>query len=100
MAPAELIAWQEVPNMIPIQELLHRIQWDPEFGRADFEIGYLDRVAHRISRVPWAQVSLVPGNQFALEVIEDDGSRHMVPLHRVREVWRDGCLIWQRPAEQ
>jgi len=21
-----------------------------------------------------------------------------VPLHRIREVWRDGELIWRRPA--
>lgn len=82
--------------MIPIQDLLHRIQWDPEFGRAEFEIGYLDRLAHCISRIPWRQVRLEPGEHFALEVTEDDGSRHMVPLHRVREVWRDGVLIWQR----
>lgn len=82
--------------MIPIQDLLHRIQWDPEFGRGEFEIGYLDRLAHRISRVPWRQVRLETGEHFALEVIEADGSRHMVPLHRVREVWRDGELIWQR----
>jgi len=24
--------------MIPIHELLHRIRWDPEFGKSDFEI--------------------------------------------------------------
>jgi uncharacterized protein (UPF0248 family) len=82
--------------VMPIQDLLHRIQWDPEFGRGEFRIGYLDRVAHRIVHVSWPQVRLEPGEHFALEVIEDDGSLHMVPLHRVREVWRDGELIWQR----
>lgn len=83
--------------MQPIQDLLHRIQWDPVFGQGLFEIGYLDRLAHSVVRVPWARVRLAPGEHFALEVEEEDGSLHMVPLHRVRAVWRDGVLIWQRP---
>jgi uncharacterized protein (UPF0248 family) len=32
------------------------------------------------------------------KALEDDGSRHSVPYHRVREVWRDGELIWARKA--
>lgn len=84
--------------MMPIQDLLHRIQWDPAFGQGAFEIGYLDRLAHRIVRVPWRQVRFQPGEHFALEVAGDDGHAHMVPLHRVRQVWRDGALIWQRPS--
>jgi uncharacterized protein (UPF0248 family) len=39
--------------MIPIQDLLHRIQWDPEFGSAAFEIGYVDRVAGGTVRKVW-----------------------------------------------
>lgn len=82
--------------MMPIQDLLHRIQWDPAFGQGAFELGYLDRPAQRIVRVPWRQVRFPAGEHFALEVIGDDGCTHMVPLHRVRTVWRDGELIWQR----
>lgn len=82
--------------MQPIQDLLHRIQWDADFGRADFVIGYLDHVAHSIVRVPWPRVRFDRGEHFAIEVQEEEGGWHMVPLHRVREVWRDGALIWQR----
>ena len=85
--------------MTPIQDLLHRIQWDADFGRADFIIGYLDHLAHAIVRVPWRRVQFARGEHFALDVQEEDGSTHMVPLHRVREVWRDGALIWQRAPE-
>lgn len=82
--------------MIPIQDLLHRIRWDPGFGKAEFEIGYLDRVTGRIVRVPFERVRFEAGEHFAFEAVEDDGSVHAVPLHRVREVWRDGEVIWQR----
>jgi len=35
---------------------------------------------------------------FAFEAVEDDGSTHSIPYHRVRAVWRDGELIWSRPG--
>lgn len=82
--------------MIPIQDLLHRIQWDPEFGKGEYVLGYYDRVARRVTRVPLRRIRLEEGEHFAFEAIEDDGSAHSVPLHRVRELWRDGALIWKR----
>lgn len=86
--------------MIPIHELLQRMRWDPEFGKGKLEIGYEDRVAGHIVRVPLARVYLERGEHFAFDAVEDDGSTHMVPFHRVREVWRDGKLIWQRPPKE
>jgi uncharacterized protein (UPF0248 family) len=85
--------------MIPIQELLHRIQWDSEFGKAEFVIGYLDRVSGTVARVPFRRIRFPSGGHFALEVVEDDGAVHDVPLHRMREVWRDGVLIWHREPQ-
>ena len=86
--------------MIPIHELLHRIRWDPEFGKGAFELGYDDHVAGRLVRIPLTRLHLEPGDRFAFEAVEDDGSLHMVPFHRVRAVWRDGALIWKRPPRQ
>jgi uncharacterized protein (UPF0248 family) len=85
--------------MIPIQDLLHRIQWDFEFGKAEFVVGYLDRVSRTVARVPFRRIRFPSGEHFAFEVAEDDGAVHDVPLHRVREVWRDGVLIWHREPQ-
>jgi uncharacterized protein (UPF0248 family) len=82
--------------MTPIQDLLHRIQWDPQFGQGRFVIGYYDRVSGRVERVPFQQLSLGSGNRFSFELVSANGQVRMVPLHRVREVWRNGQLIWQR----
>ena len=82
--------------MIPIQDLLHRIQWDREFGRAAFEIGYVDRVAGGNARVPFSDVRLEHGQLVVPNAFEEDGSPATIPLHRIREVWRDGQLLWQR----
>lgn len=84
--------------MVPIQDILHRIQWDAQFGNASFMIGYYDRLDRRIVRVPFRRVHLARGQRFSFDVEEEDGTSHMVPFHRVREVWRNGDLIWQRGA--
>ena len=85
--------------MIPVQDLLHRIRWDPAFGQGDYEIGYVDRVAGGVVRVPFRDVRVGAGDAGMLEVLGADGLTHHVPLHRVREVWRDGTRIWQRAPE-
>lgn len=84
--------------MTPIQDLLHRIQWDPQFAQGEFVIGYYDRVCRDIVRVPLRRVHLAKEERFSFEAVEADGAVHTVPLHRVREVWHDGQLIWRREA--
>lgn len=86
--------------MTPIHALLARIHWDCDFGRGRFTIGYWDRIARSIVRVPPARIQFDPADRARLPAIEPDGSVHEVPLHRVREVWRDGRLIWQRRRER
>lgn len=82
--------------VIPIRELLNRIRWDPEFGKGDFVVGYYDRVEDRILRVPISELRFDPEDHFAVEVAAADGEVHSVPLHRVKEVYKDGELIWRR----
>ena len=82
--------------MMPIHELLNRIRWDREFGRADFIIGYYDRVADALIRVPLREIFFEPGDHFAFDLYDDEGVLHSIPLHRIREVYRDGQLIWHR----
>lgn len=84
--------------MIPIEALLNRIRWDPEFGRGRFTIGYYDRVRREIVTVPLEQIHLAAGNHVSFTAVEPDGTVHEVPLHRVREVHRDGVCVWRRPA--
>jgi uncharacterized protein (UPF0248 family) len=86
--------------VIPIRALLDRIRWDPEFGRGDFTLGYYDRVERRVVKVPLARIHLEPGHHFSFTAVAADGSIHEVPFHRVREVYRDGELIWQRPVRR
>lgn len=88
--------------MIPIHELLSRIRWDPAFAKSRFVIGYRDRLAGRVLHVDLRQIAWDADNPAFLELLDEDGVAHSIPFHRIREVWRDGSLIWQRhpPGEQ
>jgi uncharacterized protein (UPF0248 family) len=86
----------ESGRMIPIHELLNRIRWDADFAAGRFVIGYYDRVADQVIRVPISRVHLTPGEHFAFQVTDADGATHEVPFHRVREVYKNEALIWHR----
>jgi len=80
--------------MTPIHELLSRIRHDKQFGRGQFEIGYLDRREGRIHRVPFHQIGFPQRRAF--ELLDEAGQLRRIPFHRVREVYKDGERIWQR----
>ena len=83
--------------MIPIHKLLDRIRWDKDFGQGRFEIGYYDRHEDAIERVELQSV-LFPasGERHVFELTDETGIVRRIPFHRIREVYRDGRLIWQR----
>ena len=83
-------------TVTPIHELLNRIRWDKEFGRADFIIGYHDRISGKIERVPFTRLAFPADDHFRFVVVDEEGAVHNIPYHRVREVFRDGALIWHR----
>lgn len=84
--------------MIPIHELLNRILWDPEYGAAEFVIGYYDRIENRVLKIPLRELYFDREDHFDFELIDQEGVHHTIPLHRIREVYRNGELIWHRDA--
>ena len=86
--------------MIPIQDLLHRIRWDPMFGQGRFEVAYVDHASEALVRVPLDALRFDPAEPFGFELAGTDGEERFIPFHRVREVYRDGAVIWQRTAHR
>ena len=82
--------------MIPIQELLNRIRWDPEFGKASFQLGYYDRAEDRIILVAFKELIFPPESTQTFQIVDADGQLQRVPFHRVREVYKDSQCIWRR----
>jgi uncharacterized protein (UPF0248 family) len=81
--------------MQPIHELLNQIRWDPNF-RGDFVIAFVDHSKPELVRIAMRDMRFAEG-RFAFEMLTDDDSVVSIPLHRIRQVYRDGQLIWSRP---
>lgn len=82
--------------MQPIHELLARIRWDAAFAESRFVIGYLDRQAGSVLHADLREIAWDVDNPSFFDLVDEEGVTHSIPFHRVREVWRDGALIWQR----
>ena len=82
--------------MIPIHELLNRIRWDKEYGDAEFVLGYYDRIENKIINVPFKELYFDKQDHFDFTLVDEQGEVHTIPLHRIRTVYRDGELIWER----
>jgi len=85
--------------MQPINELLARIRWDAHYSASRFVIGYWDRVEGKVLHMDLRSVAWDAENPSFFALVDEDGLSHSIPFHRVREVWRDGTLIWQRHPE-
>jgi len=79
--------------MIPIQEILHRIQWDNDFGQAEFIIAYHDRFEDDLIKAPLKELCFDREDPFDFELIDDMGVSRTIPLHRIREVYKNSRLI-------
>ena len=81
--------------MIPIHELLSRIHWDKQFGQRDFVIAYYDKVEDCLVRIPLREILFKPDDHSSFDLIDQNGVLHSIPMHRIREVYKDGELIWR-----
>jgi len=86
--------------VIPIHELLNKIRWDKAFGAAEFSIGYYDRVAATNLVVPFTALNFSSHDHFEFTLVDDEGVVHTIPFHRIRQVFRNGELIWERHVEE
>ncbi len=84
--------------MTPIHELLSRIRWDKEFGQGEFEIGYCDRFEDGVHRVALQALTFPEDDRHTFQVVDESGQARRIPFHRVREVVKDGQIIWRRPG--
>ncbi|MEW6132060.1 MAG: DUF504 domain-containing protein [Pseudomonadota bacterium] len=82
--------------MVPIHELLSRIRWDESLGKSRFVIGYWDRMENRILHADLREIFRDRDNPGLFDFTDENGVSHSIPFHRVREVWQDGRLIWER----
>jgi len=82
--------------MMPIHELLARIRWDSAFGRGQFTLGYIDHDTDELRYVPFKDARPDRNNPSMLDLVDKHGELVSLPLHRIRQVLRNGERIRQR----
>ncbi|HEY5716764.1 MAG TPA: DUF504 domain-containing protein [Psychromonas sp.] len=82
--------------MQPIHELLNRIRWDPEFGRGEFVVCFLDRIEAQLIKLPLSEITFISGDHYFFHYLDEEGDEHCVPFHRIKAVYKNGEVIWQR----
>ncbi len=80
--------------MITITELLNKIKWDAQEDPADYTLAYYDRVENTLKEIKLTRVTVEEG--FMRTRI--DGTDVQIPLHRIKEVKKQGKTIWKRPT--
>jgi len=83
----------------PIQEVLNRIRWDPSYeGGRRFALTYVDHAKAIPVLVPFSSVTFDAGSSRMIGIEDGEGEVRKIPLHRIRQVFRDGVVIWARPS--
>ena len=74
---------------------VREIEARSNFGRADFRIGYYDRIEHSLVLKALTDIKFPKDSYSAFEWNDNEGETHTIPLHRIKAVYRNGELIWQ-----
>lgn len=84
------VSYAESAKMIPIQELLNKIKWDPREKPEQYSLVYLD--LGRLVEIPYKEVTIEGADM----IIKKEGKRVEIPLHRIRQVKKAGVVVWSR----
>jgi uncharacterized protein (UPF0248 family) len=75
-----------------IGDLLNKIRWDKKVNPEEYTLLYFDRIDEKLYEVSFTAIAR-KGNFIT---ILKDGKEYSVPLHRIRQVKRNGKLVWER----
>jgi len=78
--------------MMYIGDLLNKIRWDKNSKPEEYMIVYFDRMAGKSYEVAFTAIGR-EGNFFTITI---NGRKTSIPLHRIRQVKRNGKAIWER----
>lgn len=79
--------------MIYIRDLLNKIKWDPNEHPKDYTIFYYDRIKKINKKLRFDYIKEIESLFILVEV---DDKKINLPIHRIREVRKNGKLIWKR----
>ncbi|MCD4666529.1 DUF504 domain-containing protein [archaeon] len=79
--------------MIYILDLLNKIKWDDNEIPEDYTLVYYDKVSNINKEIKLTDIKDIENLFIVLEV---KGKEVNIPLHRIKEVKKEGKIIWKR----
>lgn len=78
--------------MTYIGDLLNRIRWDKQLKPEEYTLLYFDRIAEKTFEISFTKIGRI-GNFI---VIKRGDTKVHIPLHRIRQVKKNGKVVWER----
>ena len=75
-----------------IGDLLNKMRWDKNLKPEEYTIIYFDRIAEKTFEIPFNSM----GRKGNFITTLRHGQEVHIPLHRIRQVRRNGKVIWER----
>ena len=75
-----------------VGDLLNRLRWDKNLKPQEYVLVYIDRIEEKNYEIPLTAIAR-KGNFI---MILKQGKEQSIPLHRIRQVKRNGKVIWER----
>jgi uncharacterized protein (UPF0248 family) len=77
--------------MQSIKDLINKIKWDKRENPEDYSLIYIDLGKRK--KLAYTLIKRLEGN---FMVIEKNNEETEIPLHRIREVLKNGKVVWKR----
>ncbi len=76
-----------------IKDLINKIKWNKNLNPDDYTLIYIDRIDKNKKKMNFTDIEKIEGS-FLMLTKEDKEVN--IPLHRIREVRKQGKLVWKR----
>lgn len=79
--------------MIYILDLLNKIKWDSRENQEHYTLYYQDRIENKLKEIRYTDIIAIEPPCMLLSL---NKKITYIPLHRIREIKKQGKVIWQR----
>jgi len=79
--------------MISIKDLLNKVKWDKKEEPSDYTVVYEDKLEKKYKEIAYNKIKKIEG---AFMVLDREGEEVNIPLHRVKQVRKNGMVVWNR----
>lgn len=75
--------------MLPIKQLLDKIRWDKRENPDSYTLYYYDRIKDNLVELRYKDIADIKDGFIII-------NKKHIPLHRIKQVKKDGKVIWSR----